>query len=107
MSKNPSQSSDVIVLNVMMTAATGREEDLARELQALLVPTRQEPGCLSYLLHVDREKPGSFMFHEVFEDQRALDEHVNSSYFQKFLKYRNQGSDPVAEVTITKWKSLG
>ena len=107
MFKDNSQGNEAIVLNVVMTAAPGREEDLARELHALLVPTRQEAGCLYYLLHQDPEEPGSFMFYEVFKDQRALDDHVSSSYFQKFLKFRSQGSDPVAEITVRKWRSLG
>jgi quinol monooxygenase YgiN len=37
--------SDTIVLNVHMEAKDGREEDLARELQSLVAPTRQEQGC--------------------------------------------------------------
>lgn len=107
MSKGNSPGNEAIVLNVVMTAAPGREEDLARELRALLAPTRQEAGCLYYLLHQDPEEPRSFMFYEVFEDQRALDDHISSPYFQKFLKFRSQGSDPVAEVTVRKWRSLG
>jgi quinol monooxygenase YgiN len=95
-----------IVLDVHFEAAPGREEDLARELFALVEPTRQETGCLAYELHVDPENPGKLMFYEKFADQAAIDFHVSTPYFKKFLSYR-ENSDPVAGVTLTRWKSLG
>jgi quinol monooxygenase YgiN len=93
-----------IVLNVHMEAVPGREHDLDRELRALLEPTRKEPGCLAYELHRDPEHPGKFMFYEKFKNQAALDEHVNSPYFKKFLDYRAAKGDPAAVTTVTKWR---
>jgi quinol monooxygenase YgiN len=94
-----------IILNVQMEAVPGREEDLERELRSLVAPTRKEPGCLAYELHRDPENPGKFMFYEKFKSQAALDEHVNTSYFKNFLDYRSKG-DPVAAVTVTKWRAV-
>ena len=93
-----------IILNVHMEAVTSREQDLERELRALLAPTRREPGCLAYELHRDPEHPGKFMFYEKFKNQAALDEHVNSSYFKDFLNYRATKVDPVAATTVTRWR---
>lgn len=95
-----------IVLNVHMEAATGREEDLARELRALVAPTRQEPGCLAYELHFDPESPGRFMFYEKFADQAALDAHVGSAHFQNWKRYREAGTDPVAVTQVTRWRRM-
>ncbi len=53
---------DSIVLNVHIEAKDGRQEDLARELQALVAPTRQEAGCLAYELHRDPENAKKWMF---------------------------------------------
>jgi quinol monooxygenase YgiN len=94
-----------IILNVHMEAVAGREEDLARELQGLLAPTRTEAGCLTYELHRDPENPGKFMFYEKFKNQAALDEHVNAPYFKNFLSYRAK-SDPVAETVVTRWRAV-
>ncbi len=94
-----------IVLNVHIEAAPGREEDLARELSALLAPTRSEAGCLVYQLHRDPEDQGRFMFYEKFANQAALDLHLNAPYFRKFLSYREQ-SDPIAGQTVTQWRPL-
>jgi quinol monooxygenase YgiN len=95
-----------IILNVHFEAAPGREEDLARELSALVEPTRKEAGCLAYELHVDPENHAKLMFYEKFADQAAVDFHVSTPYFKKFLSYREKG-DPVAGVTLTRWRSLG
>src|ERR1700691_5866456 len=95
-----------IVLSVHFEAVPGRENDLARELFALVEPTRKEAGCLAYELHVDQENPGKLMFYEKFADQAALDFHVSTPYFKKLLSYREQ-SDPIAGQTVTRWKSLG
>jgi quinol monooxygenase YgiN len=95
-----------IVLNVHMKAVPGRERELESELRALLVPTRKELGCLTYELHRDGEDPHRFMFYEKFESQAALDAHIHSPHFQKFLAYRAAGSDPVASADVTRWSVI-
>jgi quinol monooxygenase YgiN len=99
-------SNESIVLNVHMQAVPGRERELESELRALLVPTRKELGCLSYELHRDRENPHKFMFYEKFDSQAALDAHIHSPHFQKFLAYRATGSDPVAAAEVTRWSVI-
>jgi quinol monooxygenase YgiN len=94
-----------IVLNVLIEAVPGREDDVARELCALLAPTRCEAGCLAYELHRDPENHGRFMFYEKFANQIDLDLHVNSSYFKKFQSYREK-SDPIAAQTVTHWRTV-
>lgn len=96
---------DTIILNVHMEAKDGREEDLARELQYLLAPTRQEKGCLTYELHRDPENDKLFMFYEQFADQEALDVHIAAPYFKTFLGYREK-DDPVAQQTVTRWQKF-
>jgi quinol monooxygenase YgiN len=96
---------ETIVLNVQIEAKEGRQEDLARELNALVAPTREEQGCLAYELHRDPEDDKKFMFYEQFADQTALDTHIDAPYFKRFLSYREQ-DDPVAGQTVTRWRKL-
>jgi quinol monooxygenase YgiN len=96
---------ETIVLNVHIEAKEGRQEDLARELQALVAPTRLEIGCLTYELHRDPEDERKFMFYEQFEDQQALDAHLAAPYFKRFVDYREQ-DDPVLGQTVTRWNKL-
>jgi quinol monooxygenase YgiN len=96
----------VIVLSVHMDAVAGREQELEKELHALLDPTRNEPGCLAYEVHRDPERPGKFMFYEKFQNQAALDAHLDSPHFRKFVNYRSAGEDPVALVNVTTWSAI-
>jgi quinol monooxygenase YgiN len=95
-----------IILNVQMEAVPGREEELARELRRLVVPTRKEPGCLAYWLHHDPEHLGKFMFYERFIDQAALDAHLTTPHFQQFQDYRQKHGDPVATTQVTRWHEM-
>jgi quinol monooxygenase YgiN len=95
-----------VVLEVHLEAAPGREKELEEHLSALLAPTREEPGCLAYELQNDSEDPRRFLFYEKFKDQAALDAHLATAHFQKLVAFRNQGSDPVNRVTVTRWKSV-
>ena len=95
-----------VILNVHMEAVPGREEELAGELRRLLVPTRNEPGCLAYWLHDDPEHRGKFMFYEKFVDQAALDAHLKTPHFQQFQDYRQKQADPVATTQVTRWREM-
>jgi quinol monooxygenase YgiN len=61
---------------------------------------------VAYELHRDPEHPGKFMFYERFKSQSALDAHVASAHFKKFLDYRAGNADPVAMTSVTRWRAL-
>lgn len=50
-------------------AKPGSATVLGHALQACLVPSRNEPGCLAYHLHTDVESPEHFVFIEQWKDQ--------------------------------------
>ena len=97
---------NAIALEVHMEAVPGREDELVAQLTALLAPSREEAGCLAYQLHRDPEHPGKLLFYEKFKDQAALDAHLATPHFQKFLAYKAQGQDPVAQVTVNRWSPV-
>lgn len=45
-------------------------------LQALVGPSRNEPGCLSYELFQDDEQPADFITVERWTDDRAAEAHL-------------------------------
>lgn len=63
-------------------AKPGSEKELLRALEAVVGPTRQEKGCVSYVLHRGAEDPTLFMFIEKWESREALKEHFNKPYVQ-------------------------
>jgi quinol monooxygenase YgiN len=95
-----------IILNVHTQAVAGREADLGGAFHSLIAPSRQEPGCLVYELHVDPEDPGKFMFYEKFKDQAALDVHLASPHFHNFQRLLKARGDLIASQTVTKWRCV-
>src|SRR5262245_45721955 len=62
---------------------------LVEATREVLLPTvpwaLAKPGCLDYVLHVDRNKPEDFVFYEVWADQAALDAHWASPEFKALV----------------------
>lgn len=54
-------------------------------LEALLTPTRQEPGCHRYLLLHNQQNPADFTFVEEWADEAAIDQHLQSAHLKKAL----------------------
>lgn len=75
-------SGEVISLLAVLTAKPGHSDALR---QALLLPTRQEPGNLDYALFQLRDAPDTFYMRESWRDQEALDAHIALPHFQDFI----------------------
>ena len=61
-------------------AQPGQEEALRAVLEAAIGPTRQEAGCLEYVLHEDMAQPGHFVFVEEWESAEALKAHGQTAH---------------------------
>jgi quinol monooxygenase YgiN len=55
-------------------------EEAGRVLKGLVEPTRDEEGCLHYLLLRNKEDPTEFIFVEEWEDEAALERHANTEH---------------------------
>jgi len=95
-----------VVLNVHIQAAPGREEEVASQLKALVAPTRDETGCIKYLLHRDPENPAKFMFYEEFTDEMALERHRQTPHFQAWAQYQANHEHLIESTVVTKWRSI-
>lgn len=76
------------MINITATfhAKKGQEASLEALLSAMLTPTRNEPGCISYRLFKDQTKLNLFIFQEVFSDQQAFDDHCQQPHFITLLQ---------------------
>lgn len=61
-------------------ARPGKESALVRVLEGLVEPSRQEPGCLTYVLHRSRTDPTRFVFVEEWSGTEALEQHARSEH---------------------------
>lgn len=60
-------------------------ENVKSELQKLVEPTRNEVGCIEYLLHQDCDDPGVFIFYETWESLDCLEKHMSTDHFSSYV----------------------
>ena len=73
----------MICLNVLITARAGEEHRIAELFPRLQEASRQEPGCLLYVVHQHVADPRKFLVYEQYKDEAALEAHRNSPHFQE------------------------
>ncbi|MGY4534593.1 quinol monooxygenase YgiN [Pseudomonas sp. TE3786] len=77
-------STDTLTLIAVLTAKPGLRDHLKTALKALVLPSRDEPGCLDYALFQLHDNPDCFYVRETWKDQAALDAHIALPHFQSF-----------------------
>ncbi|EGR7966163.1 antibiotic biosynthesis monooxygenase [Vibrio vulnificus] len=75
----------MIHVTAAFVAQAGKETQLHSVLTAMLEPTRNEQGCLRYVLLKDKSDVTKFLFQELFADQAAFDFHCDQPYFHALL----------------------
>jgi quinol monooxygenase YgiN len=74
----------MLVLAVHLTMRTGHDAEIITLFQQLQAGTRNEPGCISYVVQRSRENPLHFLIYEQYRDEAALQEHRDSPHFKQF-----------------------
>jgi quinol monooxygenase YgiN len=64
-------------------ARPGDEAAVAAAIDALIEPSRAEPGCLIYQPHRDPADPRVFLLYEQYTDEAAYAAHGASEHFQR------------------------
>ena len=59
--------------------------EVRAELIKLIVPSRADAGCISYVLHQDQSEPCRFYFLECWESKVLLDAHLNQPHLAAFV----------------------
>lgn len=73
-----------ITVVAQLVAKKGAVVEVRAEALKMVVPTRQEPGCLEYRLHQDNEDPAVFIFYENWENAACLEQHLASNHYQAY-----------------------
>ncbi len=74
----------MVVLAVTWMAKPGHENEVVEIFRKLQVASRQEPGCLMYMVHRHKSDPRRFFIYEQYRDDVALDAHRQSPHFQEY-----------------------
>lgn len=70
------------VIAVKWIARAGEEDEVARCAQALIEPTRREPGNLMYQPHRDPTDPRVVYIYEQYVDEAGYHAHLESAHVQ-------------------------
>lgn len=78
----------------LLVRFTTRDAGAAEQFDALVARTlegiREEPGTLTYEVHVPVNEPLVRVFYELYADRAAFDAHESQSHTKSFLKEREQ-----------------
>jgi quinol monooxygenase YgiN len=74
------------VVAATYTVTPGEEESVLSNLEAMISPTRAEPGCQVYIPHRSQEDPSVFFLYEQYSDEDGFRAHVASDHFERHIK---------------------
>ncbi|QUJ70438.1 antibiotic biosynthesis monooxygenase (plasmid) [Photobacterium sp. GJ3] len=77
--------SSKITVVATLVAKENKTEILKNALSALIVPSREEDGCIRYDLHQSIENPAKFTVLEEYQNQSALDYHNSQPYLSHLI----------------------
>lgn len=75
----------MVVLAVTWVSKAGNEKQVAESFAKLEAASRQEPGCLLYVVHRHSTNPAQFFIYEQYRDDAALQAHRDSPHFQQYV----------------------
>ncbi len=74
----------MVVLAVVWKANESHEREVAEIFHKLEAASRQETGCLMYIVHRHTKDHGRFFIYEQYEDEAALSAHRHSQHFHRY-----------------------
>lgn len=75
----------IVVIGRVKTDAERRDR-LIDVGQRVARASREEPGCTSYRLYEDIERPNEFVFIETWESEEALQRHFATEHIAQFMQ---------------------
>lgn len=86
-------------------AKPGKEQALREVTLPLIAKVRAEPNNLVYFLQEDREKPGHFIFYEIFASQADFEAHNATPHVQAWFARLPELAE--GGVQVTRMEILG
>lgn len=75
----------MVVLIAKNTVKEGLQQEFLKLAKEMTVKTRQEKGCISYDLASDQSDAQVFYFIEKYQDEKAVEFHRATEYFQTLV----------------------
>lgn len=78
------------IITVSFLAKPESKSEVITLCKSMILPSREEPGCIYYSFYQDLHEDNRFFFYEEWEDQKSIDAHNSSKHFLEFQpKFRN------------------
>lgn len=71
---------------VTFNVKAGNEKDFEAAFRPALAATKKEPGCISYELNRDPDRPTTYVMYEKFRSVAAIEEHIRAEHTKTLLK---------------------
>lgn len=91
--------SDHVKIIAILKAHAGKAAELRALLDAMITPSRAEPGNLRYDLWQDQTDPSRLVLDELYTDGDAVAAHRASTHFQSYVSRINDLAERTA-VTL-------
>jgi len=78
--KFENRTKSAIRLLAFLEAKKGKESELESILLEIIHPTLRERGNIAYVPHKSLENPLIFMFDEIWENEKAIEEHFTQPH---------------------------
>jgi quinol monooxygenase YgiN len=72
------------VVAAVWRAKEGKDEAVAQAIQKLAPLSRQEPGCLLYVVHRSPDNPCIFFMYEQYKDESGYQAHLATPHFEQY-----------------------
>jgi quinol monooxygenase YgiN len=83
-------------------AQPGREADVERALLDVVVPTRDEPGCLKIQAYRSIRDEAEFYIHSQWVDEAAFENHGTLAHTREFVERMEALIDHPFKVTLAR-----
>lgn len=75
----------MISFTVRMTFDEKDRPAIEEMLRQVTPPSRQEPGCVTYIPHFVEGEPATVVIYEQYKDEAALEYHRSSPHFARYI----------------------
>lgn len=99
------ETPEALTLLAALTFAQPVDAEVLAALDAVMVATRQESGCVDYAAHVHAEDARRVVFYERWQNQAAFEAHSASAHLAAFRAVVGPRLAGAPELTF--WKRLG
>jgi quinol monooxygenase YgiN len=84
----PAKKAELVIVAHITTTAE-YQAGIEKVFQDVVAGTRQEEGCVSYVLYQHNDNPLKYTFIEEWVSQSAIDAHHNSAHYKAFAAATN------------------